>query len=216
MAERRGRGIHPAFLTLAVGLLLAAGVVGLLEAKLRPIVAEAAQAQAKNTITAVLEHSVAEDLARRDVSYGDLVTIQRDEAGSITSLTTDMASMNLLRAELVSQVLAALEGIDVSEIRVPLGVLVDSELVWAKGPAICAWAMSVGTVSAEFESEFSSSGVNQTLHRIWLDLSIPMTVFLPGGSVQVPVDTRLCVAETVIVGKVPDTYLQLGGLPASG
>ena len=69
--------------------------------------------------------------------------------------------------------------------------------------------MTVGTISAEFESDFTAAGVNQTLHRIWLELSVPLTVMLPGGEVQAELNSRLCVAETVIVGNVPSTYLQM-------
>ena len=103
----------------------------------------------------------------------------------------------------------ALDGVDVSDIQVPLGSLFDLEPLWAKGPTLRARAMTVGTVRAEFDSQFTSAGVNQTLHRIWMEVVVPMTLLLPGGEVEVSVNTRLCVAETVIVGRVPDTYLQL-------
>lgn len=202
--------IPPALITLAVALIVAASVIALLEAKLRPVVAEVAAAQAQNTMTAVVENAVTADLAARQVSYADFVTIQRDEGGAITALTTDMARMNLLRAELVDAILEALEGVDVSEVAVPLGSLFDLEPLWAKGPAIKAKAMTVGTVRAEFDSQITSAGVNQTLHRIWMEVDVPMTLLLPGGPVETQLHTRLCVAETVIVGKVPDTYLQLG------
>ena len=96
-----------------------------------------------------------------------------------------------------------------STIEIPLGSLLDSDLVWARGPVIRARAMSVGTISAEFYSDFSSAGVNQTLYRIWLEISVPLTVILPGGGVQVPLESRLCISETVIVGSVPSTYLQM-------
>ncbi|MEA4932685.1 MAG: sporulation protein YunB [Lawsonibacter sp.] len=208
-------GIPPAVVTLVVGLLLAGAIIGLLEARLRPIVSEAAQAQTKNSMTAVLEQAVVADLAERKISYSDLVAIQRDQNGAITSLTTDMASMNLLRAELITDVLEALSHVDTSDIKIPLGSLLNSELIWAKGPVLRVRSMSVGTVSAEFESEFSAAGVNQTRHRIWLKLSVPITIMLPSGYVDVPVDTNLCVAETVIVGQVPDTYLQFGGSDSS-
>ena len=208
------RQVHPLLLTLMAALLLAAAVIGLLQAKLRPLVAEAARTQTQNTSTAVLEHAVVEGLARREVGYSDLVTIQRDESGAITALTTDTAALNLLRAELVSEVLQALEGIDVSAISIPLGSLLDFEPVWARGPSIQVRSMSVGTVTAEFESSFTSAGVNQTLHRIWLDLSVPVTVLLPGEKLEVPVHTRLCAAETVIVGEVPQAYFQLDGSAA--
>lgn len=202
--------IPPALATLAVALVVAASVIALLENKLRPVVAEVAAAQAQNTMTAVIERAVTADLAARQVSYGDFVTIQRDGGGAITALTTDMAGMNLLRAELAAAILEALEGVNVSDIQVPLGSLFDLEPLWAKGPSLKARAMTVGTVQAEFDSQLTSAGVNQTLHRIWLEVTVPMTLLLPGGEVEVSLDTRLCVAETVIVGQVPDTYLQLG------
>ena len=106
-------------------------------------------------------------------------------------------------------ILEALGEVDVSDIQVPLGSLFDLEPLWAKGPSLKAKAMTVGTVRAEFDSQLASAGVNQTLHRIWMEVDVPMTLLLPGGAVEVTVSTRLCVAETVIVGKVPDTYLQL-------
>ena len=201
--------IPPVLITLAVALMVAGGVIALLEAKLRPVVAEIAAAQAQNTMTAVVERAIAADLAARQVSYADFITIQRDEGGAITALTTNMAQMNQLRAELTAAILEALGEVDVSDIQVPLGSLFDLEPLWAKGPSLKAKAMTVGTVRAEFDSQLASAGVNQTLHRIWMEVDVPMTLLLPGGAVEVTVSTRLCVAETVIVGKVPDTYLQL-------
>ena len=202
--------IPPALLTLAVALLVAGTVIALLESKLRPVVAEIAAAQAQNTMTAVIENAVTADLAARQVGYSDLIVIQRDERGVITALTTDMAQMNLLRAELTSAILEALEEVNISNIQVPLGSLFDLEPLWAKGPALKARAMTVGTVRAEFDSQLTSAGENQTLHRIWMEINVPMTLLLPGGEVETALHTRLCVAETVIVGKVPDTYLHLG------
>lgn len=206
----RPRTVPTAFLTLAVALLVAASIITLLEIKLRPVVAEVAAAQTQNTMTAVVEHAVTASLAERQVSYSDFVIIQREEQGKITALTTDMARMNLLRVELTTAILEALEGIDVSDIQIPLGSLFDLGPLWAKGPSLKVRAMTVGTVQAEFDSQLTSAGVNQTLHRIWLDVSVPMTLLLPGGEVVTTLTSRLCVAETVIVGQVPDTYLQVG------
>ena len=154
--------------------------------------------------------TAAAELAARRVSGSDFVEIQRDSSGAVTALTTDMTKLNVLRAELTSAILDALEGVDVSTIQVPMGSLFDFELLWARGPSMKARAMTVGTVSAEFDSELSSAGVNQTVHRIWVEVDVPMTLLLPGGEVDVDLHTRLHVAETVIVGQVPDTYLQLG------
>ncbi len=184
---------------------------GVAPASAAPLVEAAARAQAANALTAVIDRAIAADLAERDVDYGDFVTIQRDASGAITAMTTDMAALNQLRAQLVAQILSALEGVDASEIRIPLGSLVDSELVWARGPELRVRALRVGTVSAEFRSDFSQAGVNQTLHRIELEVAVPVTLILPGGQTELTVETGLRVAETVIVGAVPDTYLTLNG-----
>lgn len=202
--------LSPIWITLGVALAVAVSAITLLEAKLRPVVAELAAAQAQNAMTSVVEEAVTSGLASHPMDYGALIDIQRDERGSITALTTDMSRMNRLRGALIGTILEALERAEVSEIQVPLGSLFDVEPLWAKGPSLRARAMTMGTVQAEFESQFTSAGVNQTLHRVWLEVEVPMTLLLPGGWVETALHTRLCVAETVIVGQVPDTFLQLG------
>lgn len=204
------RHIPPALITVAVGVVVALVVVRVLESRLRPVLEEAARTQVINQLTAVLEQATTEELARQAAEETALMSIERDESGTITALTADTARLNLLRTQLVSSALEELEGVDVSTIQIPLGSLLDSELIWARGPSIRARALSVGTVSADFDSDFTSAGVNQTLYRIWLTISVPLTVMLPGGRVQVELDSRLCVSETVIVGSVPSTYLQMG------
>ena len=93
--------------SLALGAALAALCVGLLEARLRPMAVTIAQAQLQNDAARLVERCVTEDLAERGLTYAELVSIQRDTSGAIVSLTTDMAAMNLLRAELVERVLDA-------------------------------------------------------------------------------------------------------------
>lgn len=202
---------HGLMITLAVALLIAWGTIHVLEWKLRPAVAEIARTQVQNTMVAAIEQAVTQALVGRDVSYRDFVTIQRDDTGAITALSTRTAQMNLLRSELAGVILEALEGVDVSAIRLPLGSLFDFEPFWARGPELQVRAMTVGSVSAEFDSEFSSAGVNQTIHRIWLEVVVPMTALLPGMELDLTVRTRLPLAETVIVGQVPNTYLSLDG-----
>ena len=200
--KQQGKQLAPWMITLGVAAVVVLVCTAVLEARLRPMVVLAAQAQAQNAITAVAEET--------GVSYDDFVTIQRDSSGAITALTTDMAALNLLRAQLVADVLEALEGVDVSQIQVPLGSLVDLDILWGLGPTLKVHAMTVGTVDGEFFSEFTSAGVNQTLHRICLKLTVPLTLMLPGGAVEAVSETELCVAETVIVGQVPQAYLEAG------
>ena len=213
LERRLRRGLPTWVLTwlVAAGVMLCA--VRVTERALRPVLAAAARYQVRSQVTAAVEQWAARDLQERGVDYSDFVTITRNEAGEITALSADMARLNLLRAELSAHLLERLEDSQL-ELTVPVGSLLPIEPTWARGPELHLRALALGTASAEFESEFPSAGINQTRHRLWLELSVPVTVLLPGGGEELTVDSRLCVAETVIVGQVPQTWFQTGGLPA--
>ena len=199
--------VHPALLTLIIALVLSCTLIRAAESKLRPVLLTAAQHQTHNAVAEVMERTVLEQLERQAVGYSDLVTVERAADGSITAITTDMNAMNRLRGSLMEVLIAAMDSLDEEAISIPLGTLIDSELLWGRGPAIKVNSFTFGTVTAEFESEFLSAGVNQTLHKIWLQVRVPTTVLLPAAQLEVTTDTRLCIAETVIVGRVP-SYLQ--------
>lgn len=213
LERRLRRGLPTWVLTwlVAAGVMLCA--VRVTERALRPVLAAAARYQVRSQVTAAVEQWAARDLQERGVDYSDFVTITRNEAGEITALSADMARLNLLRAELSAHLLERLEDGQL-ELTIPVGSLLPLEPTWARGPELHLRALALGTASAEFESEFTSAGINQTRHRLWLELSVPVTVLLPGGGEELTVDSRLCVAETVIVGQVPQTWFQTGGLPA--
>lgn len=212
LERRLRRGLPSWVLTwlVAAGVMLCA--VRVTERALRPVLAAAARYQVRSQVTAAVEQWAARDLQERGVDYSDFVTITRNEAGEITALSADMARLNLLRAELSAHLLERLEDSQL-ELTIPVGSLLPLEPTWARGPELHLRALALGTASAEFESEFTSAGINQTRHRLWLELSVPVTVLLPGGGEELTVDSRLCVAETVIVGQVPQTWFQTGGLP---
>ena len=213
LERRLRRGLPLWVLTWLVAAAVMCAAVRLTECALRPMLAAAARYQVRSQVTAAVEQWAARDLQERGVDYSDFVTITRNEAGEITALSADMARLNLLRAELSAHLLERLEDSQL-ELTVPVGSLLPIEPTWARGPELHLRALALGTASAEFESEFTSAGINQTWHRLWLELSVPVTVLLPGGGEELTVDSRLCVAETVIVGQVPQTWFQTGGLPA--
>lgn len=194
---------HPVLLTLLVAVVLSCGLIGLLEDRLRPVLLAAARVQTQHAVTQVVEDAVMDELDRQLVEYADLVCVEHSQDGAITAITTDMAALNRLRSSLMDSILTCVEEIDEEAIAVPMGSLMESEFLWGRGPTIKVRSFTIGTVSGEFESEFLSAGVNQTLHKIWLSLTVPTTILLPGNQLDVTVETKVCVAETVIVGKVP-------------
>ena len=187
----------------AIGLALL--LIAQLNARLRPILLELALAQTANRISAAVDTAV----SAQAISYADLVTLERSDQGEIVALTSNMARANVLRAQLLETALDALDGLETAEMELPLGTILDWDLLSGVGPGIGVRVLYTGTASAEFENQFSTAGINQTCHQIFFHISADITVLLPGKQYRTTVDTRVCVAETVIVGKVPETYLEI-------
>lgn len=201
--DPRGYGL----LTVLVALALTWGGIHAIQSRLRPMAEAAAQLQIHDVVTETVQQTVLRQLD--SLTYGDLIDIQRGSDGQIVSLTADTAKMNRLQTELSASVLEAVRGLRSAGLSIPVGSLLELDLLWGRGPSLQLRSLWVGTVEAVFDSQFDSAGVNQTRHRIWLELHVPVRVLLPGGTMETTVTTRLLAAETVIVGQVPDTYLGL-------
>ena len=208
LSRHRRDGRHNyGFLTLILAVSLTWGGIHTIQSRLRPVVEAAAQMQIHDIVTETVQQTVLRLLD--SLTYGDLTVIQRGNDGRIVSLTADTLKMNRLRAELEVSVLEAVRGLRTAGLAVPVGSLLHLDLFWGRGPSIQLRSLWVGTVEASFDSEFDSAGVNQTRHRIWLELQVPVQVMLPGGMLETTVVTRLLAAETIIVGQVPDAYLEV-------
>ena len=192
-------------LSVVVAMILAVLIISRLNAKLRPILYELAISQTSNHITSAVDHAVSEQA----ITYTDLVSLERSENGDIVAIISNMAHANALRAQLLETALEELKGLESMEFSIPLGTIYDWDLLSARGPDIGVRVLYTGTASAEFENSFSAAGINQTCHRIIFRIKADISVLLPGRQEKATVDTKVCVAETIIVGKVPETYLHL-------
>ncbi len=150
-------------------------------------------------------------LTSEAISYSDLVTLEKDAAGQVSVLATNTAQLNALRTEILDQVLTQVEQLDSQELGVPLGSLTGFATASDLGPVLPVRTAAVPT--ADFENVFTSTGINQTLHRIMLNVRVECTLLIPGGTVDTTVEAQVCAAETLLVGQVPDAYLELPGSP---
>lgn len=206
-ASRRPVRLNPLQITLLLALVLSVYFIALLELRLRPVAEQLAARQVNNRVTAELNVA----LSGLQAGYDRLVEIQRGEDGAITAVTSNMEQVNYIRAQGTQAALDTIAAIDVHTLGIPLGSLFDFDLLWAKGPEVEVHSLVAGTVSARVYSDFRSAGINQTLHRVLLDVEVPLTVLLPGSRAETLVYVSVCVAETVIVGQVPQTYLNMAG-----
>ena len=109
----------------------------------------------------------------------------------------------------MAQVVSRVENLDTRSLGVPLGALTGMDLFAGAGPDLPVQVLSVASAEGNYRNDFTGAGINQTLHRVMLDLTITAEILLPGGVVETSVSTPVCVAETIIIGQVPQTYLEL-------
>ena len=204
LRKKSGQGL---LLAVLIALLLSFGIICFLELRLRPVAAQLAVRQVHNRVTAQLNAALYEV----PLDYDALVHLEQDAGGGVLAITTDPGQINLLRARVSQAALEAIAAVDVHTMGVPLGSLFELDLLWALGPTIRVRSLTAGTVTTQVRSEFLSAGINQTLHRILVDVTVPLTVLLPGDRAQTQVSTTVCLGETVVVGRVPETYLNWSG-----
>ena len=141
------------------------------------------------------------------VRYEDLVTVERNDAGDVVSISTDSLKINKIARDTASISQSNLRNLSLDGIPVPLGALTGIEALAGVGPRIRIRIIPVSSVVCEFSSRFESAGINQTRHSIYLEVASDLSVVLPGRTNRFTVTTQVLIAESVLVGDVPDTYL---------
>lgn len=188
---------------IALGLLVLAVVA---MSHLRPILTSLATARVANTVTRVVAAAVNETVYAGDVDYDSLISLEKDVEGHIVAVKSNMAEFNRLQSAILANVLERMADVDTRELSIPVGTLTGSPLLAGRGPAVKVKMQSVGAPSARFANEFTDAGINQTRHRILLVVDVSVGILLPGFSTGTRVSNEFNVAETVIVGSVPESY----------
>lgn len=182
-----------------------------LRSKYRVVISDLARTQVMNTTSDLTNDAIARQIAQGDIQYDRIVFFEKDLDGRITALKTNMSEVNRLKTDILNVINDEILALDNSDIGIPLGSLFFPELLSGKGPAIPVRILSIRNSDANFVSDFSQAGINQTLHRLNMEVSIDVAVLVLGQTASFTVSSEVVVAETVIVGDVPQTYLQIGG-----
>lgn len=185
-------------------VLITLGVVGTVH--LRGLLGNLAETAVSNMVGRVVTEAVSDTIANGDIRYERLISFEKDNSGDITALHSNMAEFNRLQAGITQEVLTRLGEVAERDLAIPLGTLTGSALLAGRGPSFTVRMQSVGSCSARFENRFSQAGINQTTHRIILCVEVYMSILLPGFQTSTQVNTSFSVAETVIVGDVPESY----------
>ena len=188
------------------GFMAGVTVFLLLDARLRPFVRNTATVQAQNYAATVAGAAVPGVLQKTGADYSSLVEIVRDASGNIVSIQTDAMRINQIKSGINTAVASALSNLDGKELGVPLGSLTGLALLNGRGPRLNVIISLTGSAQTQFINEFSSAGVNQTRHQIFLKTTVTLLIVFPTATVTTAYTMNMLVAETIIVGKVPLAY----------
>lgn len=188
------------------------------DVNLRPVILAMAEARARVMAVQAMNDAVYEVMGDGGI-YSDLMSVVLDENGRVSLMQANTARMNELATQATLCVQRNLDSIASQGISVPLGAAMGSKLLAGSGPAVHVQIVPVGDVSTEFKSEFTSAGINQTRHRIFLQISTNVRMIIPTGTKSAAVTAHMAVAESIIVGDVPQSFVDVadqGGILVPG
>ena len=192
-------------------LVFGSAVFFSLRDRYRDVIADLARTQVMNTTSDLTNDAIAKQIALGKIAYDRFVFFEKDLNGKITALKTNMSEVNRLKTDVLNLINDEILALDTADIGIPLGSLFLPEFLSGKGPAIPVHILSIRNSDANFVSHFSQAGINQTLHQLNMEVSIDVAVLVLGETNTFSMTSQVVVAETVIVGDVPQTFLQTGG-----
>lgn len=194
-----------ALVLLAIALLL------VFRSKYRTAIQNLAETQVKNATSDLINDAIDAQIQNGNIQYDRIVYFEKDLNGRITALKTNMSEVNKLKTAILNLINDEILALDSTEIGIPLGSLILPELLSGRGPQIPVQILSIRNSDAGFHSHFEEAGINQTLQQLTMDISVDVAVLVLGKTNNFTVSTQAVVAQTVIVGQVPETFLQTGG-----
>lgn len=177
----------------------------------RDVIRDLAETQVKNTTSDLTNDAIAKQIADGVVQYDRIVYFEKDLDGRITALKTNIGEVNRLKTDILNIINDEILALDHSDIGIPMGSLFLPEILSGRGPVIPVHILSIRNSDADFVSHFSQAGINQTLHQVTMEVSIDVSVLVLGRTTSFTIKSQVVIAETVIVGQVPNTFLQTGG-----
>lgn len=190
---------------IALALILV-GVFLIAEASFRPMIEEINAYECHETVSRIINDAVLSELEQSGADYSTLVTLDRNGDGEVTSVQSNVVNINRLKTNVNERVEREIERLAAVDIQIPIGTLLGLQLLHGKGFTIGMSVEPLGYATTTIISEFTEAGINQTLHRIVIEISADVNALIPGYETRVPVKTSIVAAETVIVGRVPNAY----------
>lgn len=195
-----------------VAMLLIVPIGALLimaEIRISNIRKELVNYSARNAASAAATAGIENSLDTDKVRYADLIKFGRDKNGNIVSVTTDAYYLNKIGNNIGDEIDKQINQMKSYVIKIPFSVLFSEQLINGRGPKIPMIFVMTGITTTDFENEFTAAGVNQTHHRIMMNITVNTYVIHSGNVTVVPYKTNVCIAESIVVGITPQTFAEI-------
>ena len=187
-------------------ILIVLIVFVLIDMRIRPVVQTVAINRVRQVATQTIMGTISDQLTADGTSYDSIVSLTKGESGKIVSIETDTTRINMINSGISSAITARLSSLSKEKLDVPLGTLLGVQVFSGRGPNVTLKALPTGFVKTQVVSEFNSVGINQTQHRIILTIDADITAIIPGYSSAAETTVTYVVAESIIIGEVPQYY----------
>ena len=187
-------------------LLFLAAVFLMIDRNFKPLVFSLAEARSAAMASQVLNSALAEAI-EDGVEYDDLMTVRMDERGQVALLMANTMRMNQLADRAGREALRKLNNMSSERVTVPLGAALGMTLFAGTGPGIPVSIIPIGSIATDFATEFEACGINQTRHKVYLKVTASIRIVIPTGAKTTQVSANMLVAESIIVGSVPEGFV---------
>lgn len=179
--------------------------------KYRDTICTLAETQVKNATSDLINDAIDKQIETGNIQYDRIVYFEKDLNGRITALKTNMSEVNRLKTDTLNIINDEILALDTHDLGIPIGSLLFPEFLSGKGPHIPIHIISIRNSDANFNSNFTEAGINQTLQQLTMNVSVDASILVLGQIAEFTISSQVVVAETVIVGQVPEMLLQSGG-----
>lgn len=175
---------------------------------IKPNLVSIAEVKVKATVTQLINESIQEEFIS-DVEFSNLINMHKDEEGNVVFVESNAIAMNKLASKLVISTQDKFKSMKPIMMRVPIGTMMGSAILSQVGPDMGFKILPIGMAKVSFKTEFEGCGINQTKYKVYLDFQSQAKVLVPFTSNLVEVDNTILVAEAIIVGRVPQSYVNV-------
>lgn len=166
--------------------------------------------EAKSVATQIVHKTIDEVMEK--YGYNDLVTLVKDKEGKIVSMQANIAIINKIISQISLKIQDKIDNTPNRDIYIRLGSFTGIKLLSGRGPKVPIRISSIGNINTEVMSEFTSTGINQSIHRIFTNITCKIEVLTPFNTISNEIEEKIILAENVIIGNIPENYLDIGKL----